>query len=614
MTGPSWPVAPTRRPCAGWRWRRAAAALLPCLLLPALLSCLGAAAHAPGVDSLGQLDGGERSGGERAGGAPLRVLAVSLGLRGHATPVLRLAAALASKGHHVTVVSHTSAQPWVERAHAVAQAAAQGDDAAGSVAFVDGGALSRPAVRAMQRAVTRDGSTFRGILTLLSEVYGPAQESLDAAAVAVLERGFVDVAVVDMGAVGVVSALGRLRAARVPVVVQSPTLLMASGDSASYTPSWGTGFSLHGMSSLDRCMNVLFPRLLSVALTPPFIQLNKAAWEAGVEPFRSQHELLSREPVAAVLVPSAFGFEYPRPLPPRTVLTGPLLPPAVQLSPLAGPVADWLEAGPRRAVRVYLRLGASVVPDDALAGALVEALRSPRAVRVLWALPSDLRALLPPLPASIRVRAAEATPHFSVLASPLLDGGVVVTACGLALTQEALLFGRPVVCIPLWGDQPDVAARVADAGVGAVVERSVLLQNPRALLAAVQAVAGNASMAGAAAKLGRRLERAGGVARAAGVVEEVARLGTSHLRVPGDTLPWHSVAMLDCLVAYQAAAGFAALWAWCAWHAFNKRRWLLDWLMGSKSAASPQGAGRPAGKRDAPSPGAAQQAVAVSGR
>lgn len=41
-----------------------------------------------------------------------------------------------------------------------------------------------------------------------------------------------------------------------------------------YIPAWGTGFPL-SMSLWSRCLNILFPRLLSVALTPPFMHLNK---------------------------------------------------------------------------------------------------------------------------------------------------------------------------------------------------------------------------------------------------------------------------------------------------------------------------------------------------
>ena len=36
----------------------------------------------------------------------------------------------------------------------------------------------------------------------------------------------------------------------------------------------------------------------------------------------------------------------------------------------------------------------------------------------------------------------------------------------MAGAQEALYFGKPLICIPFFGDQPDVAQRVVGLGAG----------------------------------------------------------------------------------------------------------------------------------------------------
>ncbi len=43
---------------------------------------------------------------------------------------------------------------------------------------------------------------------------------------------------------------------------------------------------------------------------------------------------------------------------------------------------------------------------------------------------------------------------------------VVLCACGAGVALEALLYGKPLLCLPALADQLDVAARVVDAGAG----------------------------------------------------------------------------------------------------------------------------------------------------
>eukprot|EP00455_Lapot_gusevi_P020910 TRINITY_DN22058_c0_g1_i1.p1 TRINITY_DN22058_c0_g1~~TRINITY_DN22058_c0_g1_i1.p1 ORF type:complete len:130 (+),score=8.32 TRINITY_DN22058_c0_g1_i1:146-535(+) len=99
---------------------------------------------------------------------------------------------------------------------------------------------------------------------------------------------------------------------------------------------------------------------------------------------------------------------------------------------------------------------------------IMKGLTDPR-LRVFWALPSEQRSILGTSPpASFRVKT-----NFNplpVLAHPAIKA--VLCPCGMALAQETLFYGKPLLCLPLLGDQIDVAARVVDAGAGLVLDKT----------------------------------------------------------------------------------------------------------------------------------------------
>ena len=76
------------------------------------------------------------------------------------------------------------------------------------------------------------------------------------------------------------------------------------------------------------------------------------------------------------------------------------------------------------------------------------------------------------LPSNFRVKTLGHLPHLELLAHPSVRA--VVSHCGMAGAQEALYHGKPLVCVPFFGDQPDVAARVRDSGAGVVLDRNAL--------------------------------------------------------------------------------------------------------------------------------------------
>lgn len=105
---------------------------------------------------------------------------------------------------------------------------------------------------------------------------------------------------------------------------------------------------------------------------------------------------------------------------------------------------------------------------------------------------------------------------------------LVITHAG-STAVSCLSSGVPMVAIPITTDQPGMAARVAQAGAGEVVQLSKLTV-PK-LKAAIEQVLGNPSYRENAAKLATAIQNAGGVNQAANVVERVIETKAPVLRV-----------------------------------------------------------------------------------
>jgi UDP:flavonoid glycosyltransferase YjiC (YdhE family) len=115
-----------------------------------------------------------------------------------------------------------------------------------------------------------------------------------------------------------------------------------------------------------------------------------------------------------------------------------------------------------------------------------------------------------------------------VRAAPQLDllsrARLAITHAGMNTALESLARGVPMVCIPVTGDQPAVAARVGWTGTGLIVPPGRL--TVRRLRAAVCRVLLEPAFGHNAARLRDSIARGGGVHRAADVVERVLATGS----------------------------------------------------------------------------------------
>ncbi|MFM8253146.1 MAG: glycosyltransferase [Planctomycetota bacterium] len=105
---------------------------------------------------------------------------------------------------------------------------------------------------------------------------------------------------------------------------------------------------------------------------------------------------------------------------------------------------------------------------------------------------------------------------------------LLVTHAGMNTVLEALSLGVPMVALPCNADQPGIAARVEHAGVG--LRSSYHRPNVTQLRQQIERVLSESQFRERAVRLQRSLWQAGGVHRAADLVEQVLKTGQPVLR------------------------------------------------------------------------------------
>ena len=129
---------------------------------------------------------------------------------------------------------------------------------------------------------------------------------------------------------------------------------------------------------------------------------------------------------------------------------------------------------------------------------------------------------LPPLSGSpLVVRYA---PQLELLQKTTLT----ITHAGLNTTLESLSNGAPMVAIPITHDQPGVAARIAWSGTGEVLALKRLTSNR--LRQTIKTVLANPAYKNNALRLQIAIQKAGGVSKAADIVEKVIATGAAVYR------------------------------------------------------------------------------------
>jgi UDP:flavonoid glycosyltransferase YjiC (YdhE family) len=429
---------------------------------------------------------------------PDYVLFVGPPFFGHLNPLLVQAAEMQRRGWRAAVATTSEGMAHLARRPAGVEA-------------IDLGAtgVDPQSAEALLARVSAERSFLVGLRAIgsrLNDLWPTLHDGL----MRVLPADRPDVMVVDFATTAGIDAAEALG---IPLVVNNADLLVVLSDELlppSDTTPWAlAGRSIAAIGWYDRLIGPL-RRWLTRQIMRRYVDrpLNALRASRGLPPREFGGQLLGR----LVLVNSAFGLEYERPLTPSIQMTGPML---REDGELTEELAAWLAEGDPV---VYVSMGTLARPTDRLLSTMVEALGS-GPFRALWPMRPELRAALPvELPARLRAEAWVPSP-LAVLRHPNVRA--FLTHCGTNSVQESLAAGTPIVGLPMFAAQDDMAWRVVDAGVGVRLEKHRVTA-PELRAAIVRVIEEEAFRRGIVA-IQRSFDLAGGVRRAADLIECAAR-------------------------------------------------------------------------------------------
>jgi MGT family glycosyltransferase len=368
-----------------------------------------------------------------------KILFASPPLAGHTNQLLVLAKEMRARGHEVTFATGFSFKDQIVSDCLNFEI---WDPAATSL---DPDTLTR--FQGVWTLASRETSVLAGealIYDALADVYKVMYEAFEP----ILNRVTPDLVVVDSAALPAMDLAFHHR-------IQCIVLAQFLGNhvpAPSGEPHFGTSFP-RAMNPWQRLLNCIHPYRMFYYLAPPFKRLDKIREECGIGFERA--ELNSNTPM---LVSTHFGIEIQRILPPHVQMIGPIFPHHPE--ELSGELKNWLDNEMSGNGVLYVSFGTLATLTAKQIEILATGLIATN-LKMLWSIRLPQK---PPLLQHPAFRIVPFVPQQGVLRHSSVKA--FLSHCGMNSISESLFNGKPILGMPMFGDQHYNAARVADLGVG----------------------------------------------------------------------------------------------------------------------------------------------------
>lgn len=440
---------------------------------------------------------------------PLNVLIISVPMWGHVTPLLAVAEELVLRGHNVTICLGSEGENRASQFE---------DRVKGSGAnlcqFESNASSSFTKIRELEL------SPFRKLTRMGTAVSYYTYDTLHHLNQSLSGKPSYDIV---LGEEFVMTALKCIDSGHhIPSVAIGTTLQMQTQHYPQWAwPSMLLGRASENMSFLQRMASTI-DKHITPLIFKYFLVLSS---KAGLEKFCPKATLDDLAFSSGIslphIVPTVVGFDYARTKFPMTENVGPLV--SRSPAPLSEEMAEWLARKPTWSV-VYVSMGSMATLSKESGRAILEGVMKTN-YSLLWSLRKPNQWILEGLEVDPeRVLISEWTPQLSVLASPAIHSAILHG--GFNGINEALWNGVPVIGLPIHNDQAMIVGRIVHQGLGLELHKDKMTSS-----AVVEAIA--TLDAGDQIRNVRRLQKmfqlAGGVRRAADLVEHYKEVGYTHL-------------------------------------------------------------------------------------
>lgn len=366
------------------------------------------------------------------------VMVISVPLMGHTNQLIAISEELVRRGYRVSIVIHPTAKTWISDPN---------------IQFIPWTAQSldsedeySPEKDTFWHKISQEPHPWRSNQMMLERIttfYRLMYESLKR----LLQEHHPDCLIIDRA---VVPAIDLAIQQQLPFMIQTRFLGQFVKPSPDQ-PQFGTGYSAQ-MNLWQKLLNFLSPRLEAFYLLPTLLKLNQIRQNCT-----HQKDLPDPWKNQTIIVGTSFEIEPQRPLPANVHLVGPIF--SSKQKPVGDSLHDWLESDGKTGV-IYMAFGTLATLNAWQAKALIEGLAE-TGLKVLWSLPENQRSILPKLPSTVRIESF--VPQLAVLSHPSVVA--FVSHCGMNSIHESLYHGKPILALPVFGDQHYNAARLVDLGV-----------------------------------------------------------------------------------------------------------------------------------------------------
>ncbi|CAF1525312.1 unnamed protein product [Didymodactylos carnosus] len=222
-----------------------------------------------------------------------------------------------------------------------------------------------------------------------------------------------------------------------------------------------------------------------------------------------------------IIVNTAFGIEYNRPLPSNVHLTGPMFdmarPREEFLNELSAEDRQWIEFDSRPVI--YVSTGTLVSFTKEQVDKLMTSLASDK-FRVIWRI-VDNAVRSTNIPKSIRI-----VDWLSSTRGHLAHENVKVfiSHCAVNSAYESIWLGTPIICLPFFADQLDVGNQIHHAGVGILLDKFKFTSDQ--LTSSIYSLLNDRNYSMNIKRIQALIKLHGGVERAVNIIETVAEFGS----------------------------------------------------------------------------------------